>query len=161
MSEIKKIIDERKTQKTKKQKKNNNNKNNKKNQRRTRGQSYSERVSAKWFCCAFKLGFLQLICKASLIFKANLELALSIILKERELYESKHVAVECRCLKIEDLLSFLTCSSILVLKLFLFATSQTHFILNNKFYNQIDGVAMGFPLAPVLANIFIGFYESK
>ena len=28
-------------------------------------------------------------------------------------------------------------------------------------YNQIDWVAMGFPLAPVLANIFMGFYESK
>ena len=27
-------------------------------------------------------------------------------------------------------------------KLFLFATSQTHFIFNSKFYNQIDGVAM-------------------
>ena len=26
---------------------------------------YSERVEAKYFCCAFKLGFLQLICKAS------------------------------------------------------------------------------------------------
>ena len=62
--------------------------------------SYSERVRAKWFCCVFKLGFLQLKCKASLIFKSNLELALSIILKQRELYESKHVAVECRCLKI-------------------------------------------------------------
>ena len=35
--------------------------------------------------------------------------------------------------------------------LFLFATSQTHFIFNSKFYNQIDGVAMGCPLAPVLA----------
>ena len=41
---------------------------------------------------------------------------LSIILIERELYESKHVTVECRCLKIWDLLSFLICSSILVLK---------------------------------------------
>ena len=28
---------------------------------------YIERVRAKCFCCAFKLGFLQLICKASLI----------------------------------------------------------------------------------------------
>ena len=46
-------------------------------------------------------------------------------------------------------------------KLFLFATSKTHFIFNSKFYNQIDGVAMGSPLAPVLANIFMGFYESK
>ena len=46
-------------------------------------------------------------------------------------------------------------------KLFAFTTSQTHFIFKNKFYNQIDGVAMGSPLAPVLASIFMGFYESK
>ena len=46
-------------------------------------------------------------------------------------------------------------------KLFLFATSQTHFIFNGTFYDQIDGVAMGSPLAPVLANIFMDFYESK
>ena len=42
-------------------------------------------------------------------------------------------------------------------KPFLFATSKTHFIFNSKFYNQIDGVAMGSPLA----NIFMGFHESK
>ena len=89
----------------------------KKRQKGTRGyKAYRERVRAKWFCCAFKLGFLQLICKASLIFRSNLELALSINLKQRELYESKHVLVEYRCLKIWDLLSFLICSSILVLK---------------------------------------------
>ena len=46
-------------------------------------------------------------------------------------------------------------------KLILFATSQTHFIFNGKFYNQIDGVAMASPLASVLPNIFMGFYESK
>ena len=46
-------------------------------------------------------------------------------------------------------------------KLFLFATSQTHFIFYIKFYNQIDGVAMGSPLAPVLANIFMSFHEPK
>ena len=76
----------------------------------------SESVRLKWFCGVFKLGFVQLIFKASLIFKSNLELALSIVLKERELYKSKHVMVECRCLKICNLLSFLICSSILVLK---------------------------------------------
>ena len=79
-------------------------------------ESYSERVRAKWFCCTFELSFLQLIYKASLIFKSNLELALSSILKERKLYESKHVAVECKCLKIRDFLSFLICSSVVVLK---------------------------------------------
>ena len=46
-------------------------------------------------------------------------------------------------------------------KLFLFATSQTHFLFKGKFYNKIDGVAMGFPLTAVLTNIFMGFYESK
>ena len=46
-------------------------------------------------------------------------------------------------------------------KLFLFTTLQTHFLFNGKCYNQIDGVAMGSPLAPLLANIFMGFYESN
>ena len=46
-------------------------------------------------------------------------------------------------------------------KLFFSATSQTHFIFKSKFFNQIDGVAMGSPLAPVLANIFMSFHESK
>ena len=33
------------------------------------------------------LSFLQLICKATLNFKSNFELVLSIILKQKELYE--------------------------------------------------------------------------
>ena len=45
-------------------------------------------------------------------------------------------------------------------KLFLFAASHTRFIFNSKFYNQIDGVAIGSPLAPVLANILTGFSRS-
>ena len=104
--EIMKTIDEREMQKTTKEKQT-------KTERSKGNRSYSERMRAKWFCCAFKLGFLQVICKASLVFKLNLELTLSIILKQRELYESKDVVVECRCLKIWDLLFFLICSSIL------------------------------------------------
>ena len=77
--EIKKTIDEKEMQKTTKEKQT-------KTERSKGNRSYSERVRAKWFCCAFKLGFLQLICKASLIFKSNLELTLSIILKQRELW---------------------------------------------------------------------------
>ena len=72
MSDIMEVTDERERQKTKTRKK------------QRSGTSYSWSVRAKWFCCTFKLGFVQLICKASLIFKSsNLELALSIILKER------------------------------------------------------------------------------
>ena len=101
--------------------KRNTNKRSKKNKDRTsKGVRGTEAVVKGWqlngFSVHFELGFSQLIGKAVLIFKSILELALSIILKERELYESKHVAVECRCLKIWDLLSFLICSSILVLK---------------------------------------------
>ena len=70
--EIMKKIDEREMQKTTNQKQT-------KTKRSNGDRSYSEMVRAKWFCCAFKLDFLQLICKASLIFKSNLELALSII----------------------------------------------------------------------------------
>ena len=81
-----KIMNEREARKKIKTEKNNGDK------------SYSETVRAKLFCCAFKLGLLQLIRKVFLIFKSNLDL--SIILKERELHESKHVAMECRCLKI-------------------------------------------------------------
>ena len=97
--EIMKTIDERETQKTTREKQTN-------TERSKGNRGYSERMRAKWFYCAFKLGFLQLICKASLIFKSSLELALSIILKQRELYESKYVAVECRCLKYETCYPF-------------------------------------------------------
>ena len=76
-----KTMDKKEMQKARKERQ-------KKTERSKGNRSYNERVRAKWFCFAFKLGFLQLICKASLIFKSNLELALSIILKQRKLYES-------------------------------------------------------------------------
>ena len=53
-----KTIDEREMQKKKKKTKTERNKGNR---------NYSERVRGTWFCCAFKLGFLQLMYKASLI----------------------------------------------------------------------------------------------
>ena len=44
-------------------------------------------------------------------------------------------------------------------QLLTFATSQTHFMFKNVFYDQIDGAAMGSPLSPILANLFLGHYE--
>ena len=43
--------------------------------------------------------------------------------------------------------------------LFLFATSHTHFVYNDQYYDQVDGVAMGSPLGPVLANLFMAVHE--
>ena len=46
-------------------------------------------------------------------------------------------------------------------KLFVFATSESHFLFKNRIYDQIDGVAMGSPLGPVLPNLFMGHHEGK
>ena len=44
-------------------------------------------------------------------------------------------------------------------RLFEFATKETHFLFKGTYYDQVDGVAMGSPLAPVLANLFMGHHE--
>ena len=41
------------------------------------------------------------------------------------------------------------------------ATKETFFMFNNKYYKQVDGVAMGSPSGPALANIFMCSFESK
>ena len=46
-------------------------------------------------------------------------------------------------------------------KLFFFATSKTHFLFNGEYYDQTDGVAMGSPLGPILANLFMGVKEDQ
>ena len=70
MSQIMKIIDKWEKQKNKTESK--------------KGDKiYSGRLKAKYFWCAFKLEFLELIWKVSLLLQPNLELAWIIILKDR------------------------------------------------------------------------------
>ena len=45
-------------------------------------------------------------------------------------------------------------------KLFEFATPGTYFLFQVTFYDQIDGVTMGSPFGPVLANVFMGYYKT-
>ena len=40
-------------------------------------------------------------------------------------------------------------------ELLLLCTKNVHFTFNNKIYQQCDGVAMGSPLGPVIAGIFM------
>ena len=35
------------------------------------------------------------------------------------------------------------------------------FSFDGKMYIQIDGVAVGLPLSPILANIFVGYLENE
>ena len=46
-------------------------------------------------------------------------------------------------------------------RLMLMVTSGVEFSFDGVMFRQIDGVAMGSPLGPVLANIFVGFCESR
>ena len=46
-------------------------------------------------------------------------------------------------------------------KLILKVTTGVQFSFDDKMWQQVDGVAMGSPLGPVLANIFVGFYEQR
>jgi hypothetical protein len=46
-------------------------------------------------------------------------------------------------------------------KLLEFATQHSHFLFNGKIYDQKDGVSMGSPLAPLLAETFLQDFEKK
>ena len=41
------------------------------------------------------------------------------------------------------------------------ATSGVQFSFNNTMYRETIGIAMGSPLDPVLANVFVGYNENK
>jgi hypothetical protein len=46
-----------------------------------------------------------------------------------------------------------------VLALFGHILTTTYFTFNGQFYGQTDGVAMGSPLSPVIANFYMEDYE--
>ena len=45
--------------------------------------------------------------------------------------------------------------------LFKHALTSTYFCFHGQFYEQTDGVAMGSPLSPVIANFFMEDFEKK
>ena len=40
-------------------------------------------------------------------------------------------------------------------------TKESYVIFNGKLYKQVDGVAMGSPLGPTLANVFLVYFEKN
>ena len=49
----------------------------------------------------------------------------------------------------------------LIRKMLLKATSEVEFSFDGTMYKQLDGVAMGSPLGPILANVFVGYHEAQ
>ncbi|CAF5086883.1 unnamed protein product, partial [Rotaria sp. Silwood1] len=70
---------------------------------------------------------------------------INIILKE--LYENRPVPPIIERNDLKELLTF--------------ATTKSHFLFDGKIYDQVDGVSMGSPLAPLLAEIFLQEFEKK
>ena len=46
-------------------------------------------------------------------------------------------------------------------KLLTICTQESHFQFNGQYYDQVDGVAMGSPLGPLFANVFMSNFERK
>ena len=76
---------------------------------------------------------------ASLFTNVPLEETIEIILKR--IYINKEITTDIPKQEMKELL--------------ILFTKNVHFTFNNETYIQVDGVAMGSPLGPVLANIFM------
>ena len=66
---------------------------------------------------------------------------------------SNHLFANCTYFEGFDRLQFI--------KLLSLSVKNCHFILNGHVYQQVDGVAMGSPLGPLFANIFMSFHEKS
>ena len=80
----------------------------------------------------------------SLFTNVPLDYTIDLILKQ--VYEEKLIETKFKKMQLRELLNM--------------CTKEMHFAFNEEMYKQIDGVAMGSPLGPVLANIFMVHLET-
>ena len=48
-----------------------------------------------------------------------------------------------------------------IIELVGFCLHNTYFSFQNKFYEQVEGVAMGSPVSPIVANLYMEYFEVK
>ena len=75
----------------------------------------------------------------SLFTNVSLDETIDIIIKR--IYDKTEINIDIAKKEMRELLHF--------------CTKNAHFTLNNKKYLQVDGIAIGSPIGPVLANIFM------
>ena len=83
----------------------------------------------------------------SLFTNVPVEETTEIILKRIYIYINKEITTDIPKQEMKELL--------------ILCTKNVHFIFNVKTYIQVDGVAMGSPLGPVLGNIFMAELETS
>ena len=70
-----------------------------------------------------------------------------------KIIKSFHLLLLDRVYKLKEISTVLTEDG--MKKLLTLCTKNLHFILNNEVYVENDGVTMGCPLEPILANVFM------
>ena len=80
---------------------------------------------------------------SNLFTNVPLELPIDLILKK--VYRKKTIKTKLKREELKELLEFFT--------------KEMHFTVDGKIYQQTDGVCMGSPLGPVLANVFMVHLE--
>ena len=73
--------------------------------------------------------------------------ALNII---RDLLEKDHTIKDRTVLAINDIILLLE-----------FCLKNTYFSFQDQFYEQVEGAAMGSPVSPIVANLYMGYIEQK
>ena len=48
-----------------------------------------------------------------------------------------------------------------IMELLGFCLHNTYFFFQNKFYEQVEGAAMGSPISPIVANLYMGHFEGR
>jgi hypothetical protein len=86
----------------------------------------------------------------------------SIKLQEMDILVSFDVVLLFTIVPLDDTIQLLSAKfNMQTVDLFRHVLTTTYFLYDGSFYDQKDGVAMGLPLAPVIANFYMEHFEQK
>ena len=99
-------------------------------------------------------------------FLEGLEMSLMVSFDVKSLFTNVPVDEALQVIRIgleddDSLLSRTMLSVYSIIELLTLCLKTTYFSYEDSFYQQTDGAAMGSPLSPVVANIYMKFFEQK
>ena len=112
-------------------------------------------IIPKEYSCADTFAFIEDLKGCEIEDKFTISFDICSLFSNIPLHETLNLAVDL----IFENYPEIKISKMEMLELFRFCTSKTNFLFDGVVYDQIDGIAMGSPLAPTLANLFMGHHE--